>query len=125
MRKRATRAALFAALAMAAACDRTSGPGFLTGNVEGPLPLGAAVVDVRGIGIMGFEPTGSTRVFSAVTPDGVHRVVLVGETAGSLPFQIKVEDPRAAPPVAVVVSAADGGNVPVPSVNPFTVRISR
>jgi hypothetical protein len=125
MRKRATRAALVGALALTAACDGRDGPGYLAGALEGPLPLGAAVVDVRGIGIMGFEPVGTTRVFSAVTPEGVHRVVLVGETAGDLSFRIQVEDPRAAPPVGVLVSAADAEDRPVTSVTPFSVRITR
>jgi hypothetical protein len=123
--RKAMRTVLLAAVLMSAACGDREGPGFVAGSLEGPVPLGAAVVDIRGIGILGFEPTGSTRVFSAVTPEGVHRVVLVGETPGDLPFRIKVEDPSAAPPVALVVSAADGGNLPVTSVTPFTVRIVR
>jgi hypothetical protein len=124
MMRWATRAALIAAVAVAA-CDDRQGPGYLGGALEGPLPLGAAVVDVRGTGIMGFEPAGTTRVFSAVTPEGIHRVVLVGEAAGGLEFRIKVEDPSAAPPVGVLVSAADGEDRPVTSVAPFSVRISR
>jgi hypothetical protein len=124
MIKRATRAALLTALALTAACDGREGPGYLAAALEGPLPLGAAVVDVRGVGIMGFEPAGTTRVFSAVTPAGVHRVVLVGETTGDLTFRIRVEDPKAAPPTGVVVSAADAEDRPVTSVIPFSVRIS-
>jgi hypothetical protein len=118
-------AALLVGLALVSACDRNDGPGYVAGALEGPIPLGAAVVDVRGTGILGFEPSGATRVFSAVTPDGVHRVVLVGEAAGDLQFRIEVEDPRAAPPVGVLVSAADGQDHPVTSVTPFRVRISR
>jgi hypothetical protein len=116
---------LLGALALLSACDRSSGPGYVAGSLEGPTALGAAVVDVRGTGIMGFEAAGSTRVFSAVTPEGVHRLVLVGEAPGALTFRIKVEDPQAAPPAAVVVSAADAANLPIGSVHAFVVRITR
>jgi len=126
MSRRAWRGALLAALMLASACDRRpQGPGYLTAALEGPIPLGAAVVDVRGIGIIGFEPAASTHIYSAVTPDGVYRVVLVAETPSDLLFRIKVEDPSGVPPTAVVVSAADGGNLPVSSIAPFTVHVSR
>jgi hypothetical protein len=125
MRSIVVRGVLLGLLGLAAACDRSDGPGYLAGALEGPVPLGAAVVDVRGVGILGFEPSGSTRVFSAVTPAGVHRVVLVGETPGALRFRVKVEDPSATPPAAVLVSAADGENQPITSVVAFTVRITR
>jgi hypothetical protein len=112
-------------LILAAGCDQNDGPGYLTGALEGPMPLGAAVVDVRGVGILGFEAAASTRVFSAVTPAGVHRVVLVGGAPGDLSFRIRVDDPRSTPPTALLVSASDGDDLPITAVHAFTVRISR
>ena len=125
MSKRLLPSALLAALVLAGACEDDQGPGYLAASLEGPIPLGAAVVDVRGTGILGFEPAASTRVYSAVTPDGVHRVVLVAEAPSDLLFRIKVEDPSGVPPTAVLVSAADGANLPVTSVTPFRVNVTR
>lgn len=117
--------ALLAGL-LAAGCDSgPEGPGFLTARIEGPTPLGAAVVEVTGAGVTGFEGAQSTHVIPRETGVGVHRVVLIGETPGELVFQVGVQDVRAAPPVATVLSAADAQNQPLSSLQAFQVQIAR
>jgi hypothetical protein len=118
-----------AALALAtflSSCDSgPKGPGFLSASVEGPIPLGAAIVEVHGDGVIGFEGAGGTHVFSAPSQPGIHRVVLVGETPGELAFRVQVQELRDGAPSATVVSAAGGDNIPLATVQAFQVRIAR
>ena len=125
-RARAPFAALALLLGLLAGCDSgPEGPGFLTARIDGPTPLGAAVIEVTGAGVTGFEGAQTTHVIPREKGVGVHRVVLIGEAAGDLIFQIGVQDVRATPPVATVLSAADGQNQPLGSVQAFRVQIAR
>jgi hypothetical protein len=126
LRRLASGTSLLAFLTLAAACDSgPEGPGFLTGTLEGPIPLGAAVLEVTGAGVLGFEGAGTTHVISRPSAEGVHRVVLIGEAPGDLRFRIHVAEVRDATPSATLMEAADGGNQSVTSVQAFQVRIVR
>jgi hypothetical protein len=110
-----------AATAALAACDRGPGPGTLTGTVSGPSDLGAAVVEIVGSSVEGFEGLGATRAFDATLPEEKalppyvrkYRVLLIGEAAGDLRFGIRVRDVDDDFPAVSVVQAADAGNVPI------------
>jgi hypothetical protein len=124
--RRSAAAALLAVATLSAGCDSgPKGPGFLSASVEGPVPLGAAIVEVQGQGVIGFEGAGGTHVFSASAQPGSHRVVLVGETPGPLGFRVQVQELRDAPPTAAVLSAAGSDNIPLATVQAFQVRIVR
>jgi hypothetical protein len=118
--------ALLLATSLLSACDSgPKGSGFLSATLEGPVPLGAATLEVHGEGVIGFEGAGSTHVFSAQTDPGVHRVVLVGETPGDLRFRVRVQEVRDDLPSATVTSAAGGDNIPLATVQAFQVHIVR
>jgi hypothetical protein len=126
LHRRRLGVALLLATSFLSACDSgPKGPGFLSATVEGPVPLGAAIVEVHGEGVVGFEGAGGTHVFSAPTEPGVHRVVLVGETPGDLRFRVQVREVRDDLPSATVMSAAGGDNIPLATVQAFQVRIVR
>jgi hypothetical protein len=121
-----TGLSFLALLTFVTACDSgPKGPGFLDATLQGPVPLGAAVVEVTGAGVIGFEGAGTTHVISRPSGEGVHRVVLIGEAAGDLRFRVQVDEVRDATPSATVLSAADGANQPLTSLQPFQVRIVR
>ena len=124
--RRSAWAALAAVAALLSGCESgPKGPGPLSASIEGPVPLGAAIVEVRGDGVTGFEGVGSTHVFSAPGQGGVFRVVLVGEVAGDLGFKVNVQERRDTPPTATVLSAAGGDNVPLSTMEAFQVRVVR
>ncbi len=111
------RVAALALLALAAACGDESGPagpGSFTVSLEvvGPT-AGAVMFDVTGSGVLGFEGTGDTRVFSAeITPTtGEHRVIAVSAT-GVTGFRVQVAQVELGAPQVVVVDAADTDNRP-------------
>lgn len=109
--------ALVIAPVLVAGCDSgPSGPGHLSARTSGPT-LGAVVLEVEGQGIEGFSARGSSRVYSAPVEgrSGVYRVIVLSPDAGSLPFEIDVEDMGMEGPVITVVSAADGANVAMPA----------
>lgn len=122
---------LAAALAFGlGACDSgPSGPGTVQARVTGgETPAGAAVVEVTGKGIRGFEAAGGTRVYSGALSEGsnVYRVVLVnGADAGELRFGIRVDDRGAELPSAAVVIAADTANRPIGTPADLAVHIER
>lgn len=123
--KRIGRAALLGLAVAATACDSgPKGPGFVSATIEGPIPLGAAIVEVHGEGVIGFEGAGSTHVFSAPIQAG-HRVVLVGDTPGDLAFKVRVQELRDGLPSATVVSASGADDIPLATVQAFQVRIVR
>ena len=124
----ATRPLLFllaGVLALGGCGDGPRGPGPVSATVEGSAPLGAAVLEVTGDGITGFQGSGSTRTFDASVGPGVYRVVVVGTNPGALPFRILVEDRAGALPSAALVSAVDGSNVPFSTVSGLSVRVVR
>ena len=124
-RTRKRTLSLVVLLCALAGCDSgPEGPGFMEGVVDGPIPLGAAIVEVQGDGVIGFEGAGSTHVFPGPPAQGVHRVVLVGETPGSLTFRVQVQELRDGAPSATVLSAAGGDNIPLATVQAFEVRIT-
>jgi hypothetical protein len=121
------RSVALAVLWAATACDSgPKGPGFLTGTIEGPVPLGAAIVEVQGEGVLGFEAAGTTHVFSTPSDQpGVHRVVLIGETPGDLPFKVQVQEMRDRPPSATIIQASGADDIPLATTQAFQVHIVR
>jgi hypothetical protein len=83
------------------------------------------VLEVVGSGIQGFSGAGGTKVFWA--PQGtpsVYRVIVVGETAGDLPFSVSVQDLADRKPRATVVSLVDLNNLPVPVTKDHKVKFT-
>lgn len=107
--------------------DGAGGPGSLTGTISTPGPvLGGAVLEVVGKGITGFSGAGSTRVFSAPTGvEDTYRVVLLRPTAGTLQFQVSVENVKGRRPTASVVNLASEGNLPLPATAEYEVKFTR
>ena len=113
------------ALALGACSDDgPDGPGPLSATISGPT-MGAAIVEVTGSGITGFEGAGSAHVVDASTAPGVYRVIVVGETPGSLSFDILVEDRSAALPTGFVISAVDGSNLPFATTTGISLQVAR
>lgn len=113
MTARARLMALLLALPLAAAgCDLfgPSGPGTLEATVSADEPLGALVLELEGVGIVGFVGRGDTRAYGRPVSQGRHRVVLVAPEGAAIRFGIEVEDLGADPPAVQVVSAVDPGN---------------
>ncbi|MFQ5535819.1 MAG: hypothetical protein ACE5GJ_00070 [Gemmatimonadota bacterium] len=99
----------------ASACDSgPSGPGTLNARVEGPPTLGAAVIEVTGGGIQGFEDQGDTRVYGAMVSEveNRYRVVVISPEGGTIRFGIRVDDVGADLPSASVVTTASTDNLP-------------
>lgn len=119
-----------AALGAGACDDDPSGPGTLTGWVVSSVdePAGAAVIEITGEGIEGFETSGSSRVFSqTVRPpteeegEGLYRVVVVAPAGSALRFDVRVEDVAAGAPTATLVSVADTANEPIGSLEDYRI----
>ena len=94
-------------------CDGgPSGPGTMAGMVDGPVNLGAVVLEVTGVGIQGFVGQGDTRAFGAAVSaaQGRHRVVLVDPSGGSIQFGVTVDDLAADPPIVTVLFASSTDN---------------
>lgn len=127
VRKALVVAGMVVALVVGGACsdDRPDGPGTLTAVVDAPTPLGAVVLELRGAGVTGVTDGRDRVVSSRVGAEGErHRVVVVGETAGDLSFEVEVEDVAGTEPTAVVLSAVDGDDVPLLSLGGIDVRMS-
>ncbi len=112
--------------ALFASCESgPSGPGAWQGSVESVArAFGAAVIEVQGAGIQGFEGEGTTLVFWTATaaPDN-YRVVLVSpEGSQTVRFRTRVLDLAAGPPAGTTVEAVTLLNGPVPTVGDFSVR---
>ena len=106
-------------------CDSgPKGPGALDATITGPEPLGAALVEVVGAGVRGFEDQGACQTFGAPLPSAVdtHRALVVCAGGGDLVFGIEVDDVSAEPPVATVLQTANPNNVVVLSTQ-VSVRI--
>jgi hypothetical protein len=123
---RAARVVAIGAGILAASCDSgPKGPGFLSATIEGPVPLGAAIVEVQGDGVIGFEGAGTTHVFTTPAEPGVHRVVLIGETPGDLRFKVQVQELRDSPPSATIIQASGADDIPLATIQAFQVHIVR
>jgi hypothetical protein len=103
---------LFAVLLAFGGCDSDpSGPGTVLVRLSAP-NLGAAVLEVEGSGIRGFEGRGATQVYSAAVPgrSNVHRVILVDPVGGEISVDIRVDDVRMEGPMVTLVQAARDDN---------------
>ena len=88
-----------------------SGPGSFLSRVSGE-SLGGVLLEVSGVGIVGFDGRGSTQVYSAPMAhrQNTHRVLLIDPQGGDLLFDIQVTDVGMDLPVVTVVSAAGTDN---------------
>ena len=116
-----------AMVAVVSACESgPSGPGTRDAFVESAAAaFGAAVIDVQGPGIVGFEPVGANQVFWSATaqPDN-YRVVVVSPAGGSsVPFRIRVRELADPPPSGTVIEAAGVDDNPVASLLHFSVQV--
>ena len=103
-----------------------SGPGSWDAAVENAtMSFGAAVIEVQGPGIVGFEPAGTTQVYWAETTQvDNYRVVLISpEGSSSVPFRVRVSDLGGPVPGGTVVEVADLLNNPVAVLSTFSVRV--
>lgn len=127
------RIALVVAVALGAgACDDDpSGPGVFTGRVASSAdePAGAAVIEITGEGIEGFEALGSSRIFSRTVQapteeegEGLYRVVVVAPAGSALRFGVRVEDVAVGVPTVTLVSVADTANEPVGSLEDYRIQ---
>jgi hypothetical protein len=118
---------LTAASASFGCSDDPSGPGTLDLVIRGPVPLGAAVVQITGMGVIGVDqPAVGWAELVPMAPVGstpVHRLVLVQEQAGELRVRLRVVDVAALPPVVSVIEAADQADVPLASLSSVEARI--
>lgn len=111
---------LAGAAMLAAGCsDDPSGPGTIDLTVRGPIPLGAALVELVGEGLRGVEqPSLGWAELVPVAPVGstpVHRLILIQDEPGELRIRLEVLDVAAPFPIATVIEATDQADAPVPS----------
>ena len=123
--------ALLRVLALAAllgvpGCE-PSGPGSFAATVTAPVPTGALVIEVAGVGITGFDGLGDVLTFPDAAMPGatLRRVVVVSAKGSTLSFRVQVEDVSGDPPSATVVAAVDTSNRPIQSVLDYSVRVAR
>lgn len=119
--------AVLAALGSIGCSDDPSGPGTLELLIRGPVPLGAAVVQITGAGVTGVDqPSVGWAELVPMAPAGstpVHRLVLVQEQAGELRIRVRVLDVAAIPPVVSVIEASDQADLPLASLSSVEARI--
>jgi len=118
MKRRVVSGLLLAALVALAACHSDSGvPGVLSGTVTASAPqtLGAAVLEVTGSGIQGFQGQGGSVVYGALVDAQSKRYRMVVVGTGSLSFGVKVDNVNGHKPSVQVVSAVDDQNTSLPS----------
>ncbi len=111
----------------ATACgEDPSGPGSVDLVVRGPVPLGAAVVELVGEGVRGIEqPAVGWAELVPVAPIGstpVHRLVLIQEQPGDLRVRVEVVDVAAPLPTATVLEASDAADAPI--ANPASAEVA-
>lgn len=115
--------ALLLAAALAGCGDDPSGPGSVDLVVTGPVPLGAAVVELVGEGVRGIEqPAVGWAELVPVAPSGttpVHRLILIQEEPGDLRIRVEVADVAAPLPTATIVEASDQADAQI--ANPLSV----
>jgi hypothetical protein len=127
MSRRLLTALVVVGATFVAACDSgPKGPGALSATVNGSQTLGAAVLEVTGDGVEGFEGQGDTQVYSASLGGQPvrHRVVLVSASGGPIHFGIRVTDRGSVVPAATVLTAASTANVTIAPAG-LTVAIER
>lgn len=109
------------------ACDwGPRGPGQLEGIVtSGGTAVGALVVEISGLGILGFSEVGQTRLLFAESGTDVYRVVLVAPDPAQIGFRVDVDDMRVEVPSVVVVEAVDDNNDPIVDLGAIAVEIRR
>lgn len=119
-------------LAAAACSDDPSGPGTFTARIDGPAdaPAGAAVVELAGDGIAGFEGIGSARVFARTVrapteeePEGLYRVVVVAPAGEVLRFGVEMEDVALGYPAATLLEVVDTADAPIQAVGDYRIRL--
>jgi hypothetical protein len=97
----------------------------VSASIEGPIPLGAAIVEVQGAGVVGIEGAGTTHVFTTPGAAGGYRVVLVGDTPGDLRFRVQVQELADPLPTATLVSASGADDIPLATIQAFQVNVVR
>jgi hypothetical protein len=114
------------AVTLMACDDGPSGPGDLSVVVESSTgSVAAAVLELRGDGIVEARDLGAVRAFGAETPAGAFRVVAVHTGQGELEFRLHVADVGDALPTATIVEAADPTNRPIAATSQVSVRVVR
>ena len=113
-----------------ACSDDPSGRGTVTLTVQAGTPLGAAVVEIRGDGVLGAEPiTAGWAHLELVAGGGeqaeMHRLVLVQDQEGTLSAELELEDVGAPLPTVSVVLASDGSDLPLASLAGVEARVRR
>jgi hypothetical protein len=119
--------ALLVALLLGGCDSGPEGPGDLTASfTETGGPVGGAVLEVVGKGIVQFSGAAGSKVFWA-GQDGssVYRVIVLGEGAGAPSFTASVEDVGDRLPRVTVVSLVDQNNVPIPVTGSYEVKFKR
>ena len=125
MRSRLVATAV-AALLLAGCDSIPDGPGTIDAIVESTQSLGAVVLEFEGGGVEGFDPQGSTLVYSAAVSSTTrkYRVILVSPDGSPLRFGIRVDNVREAQPTVTAISAATPANRSV-SPGGLQVRLER
>jgi hypothetical protein len=110
-------------LAVVACDDGPSGPGYLEGTLEGPLPAGSVFLAVTGSGIEGFDGAAGSHVFAhEVAGENSTRVVVVAPADdGPLRFRVEVLDRAATPPVAAIVELFGRDDRRISNTGPYRV----
>lgn len=128
-RGRAWGVGLALALAVSGCSDDPAGPGTVDLAIRGPVPLGAAVVELVGAGIEGVEqPAQGWAELVPMPPDGstpVHRLVVIQERPGELAVRLRVADVESVLLAATVVEASDQADAVLPSLSGVEVRVRR
>jgi len=119
---------VISAVLFLAGCDSgPEGPGDLTAYFsQAPGPVGGAVLEVVGKGIVEFSGTGGSRVFWAQQQDAsTYRVIVLGEGSSPPSLTASVEDLGNGLPRVTVVSLVSHDNLPIPVTGDYKVRFKR
>ena len=104
--------------AFASCSDEPSGPGTVTLTVQASVPLGAAVVELRGAGVHAVRSMASGWVVMdrvAGETGEVRRLAIVQTQPGMLSVEVDLADLGADFPSLTVVGASDANDLPLPS----------
>jgi hypothetical protein len=114
--------------ALASCSDDPSGPGTVTLTVRGSVPLGAAVVELRGAGVQGVRPLASGWVVVdrvAGEAGEVRRLAIVQTQPGTLSVEVDLADLGADFPSLTVLGASDANDLPRPSLGGVRASFQR